>query len=285
MAPRRNNSLLDGSVLTDMQNLQLDMLLMESQQQQAAPHELVTTCCVPSGDCLRGNELIYLNNNNNNCAGGGANFLEDVVRVRCSNEACAAGRFMHRECFEHWEEGVLAFVRSSGRARSWSERQRHQNLWTKKGYDLAFRACGCACGRGFLKKDVDWCAAAAAAVAAAEAANGAACDAEKKRRKRRQNARPTLALSAFCGANGYASSPAAAQHAAAVNGGRPAENAQTTPVELRARTVSVSSSSNGSSSPPASSSQCSSNSPTTVPLPGVIGSGQKKKKKTKKPDP
>ena len=44
----------------------------------------------------------------------------------------------------------------SGRARSWSEKQRRQNLWTKKGYDLIFRACFCKCKHGHLKKDLDW---------------------------------------------------------------------------------------------------------------------------------
>lgn len=275
--------------------LQLDMLLMENQPPQSETN-VVTACCVPSGGCLRGKELIYLNNNNNNNisirngCNGGANFYEDVVKVMCSNEGCAAGKFMHRECFEHWEEEVLGYLRSSGRARSWSEKQRHQNLWTKKGYDLAFRACGCSCARGYLKKDLDWSAAAAAAASAATNAAGPHCDVDKKKRKRRQNAtvaaRPTLAVSAapFGHANGFSGAGAAVQRTPA------AENVLT-PVELRARTVSVSSSSNasnGSSSPPASCSQCSSNSPTTVPLPGVIGSGQKtkkKKQKTKKPDP
>lgn len=287
MAPRRN-TILDGSgganLLPDMQGLTLDMLLMENQPQHDA--SVVTTCCVPSGDCLRAKELIYLNNNNNNRCGGGANFFEDVVKVMCSNEGCAAGKFMHRECFEHWEEGVLGYLRSCGRARSWSEKQRHQNLWTKKGYDLAFRACGCLCGRGFLKKDLDWCAAAAVAATAVNAAGAQSqCDADKKKRKRRQNQRPTITMSVATfghAANGYAG--------AVGNGAqRPSAENVLTPTELRARTISVSSSSNGSSSPPASSSLCSSNSPTTIPLPGVIGSGQKKKLKktttTKKPDP
>ena len=59
--------------------------------------------------------------------------LHDCVKVICNNEACTSGRFMHRECFEAWEETVLSYLRSTGRARSWSEKQRLQNLWTKKG--------------------------------------------------------------------------------------------------------------------------------------------------------
>jgi len=61
---------------------------------------------------------------------------------------------MHGECFRDWESKVLAYLRSSGRARSWSEKQRVQNLWTKKGYDLAFKACDCKCGRGHLRQVV-----------------------------------------------------------------------------------------------------------------------------------
>lgn len=101
-------------------------------------------CCVPTGECLRPQDLISLEE------------PRDSVRVTCNNEGCPIGRYMHRECFELWEQGVLTYLKSCGRARSWSERQRHQNLWTKKGYDLAFKACGCLCGRGHLKKDLDW---------------------------------------------------------------------------------------------------------------------------------
>nr|KAG5708927.1 hypothetical protein BaRGS_009336 [Batillaria attramentaria] len=63
---------------------------------------------------------------------------------------------MHKDCFEDFEQSVLAYLRSCGRARSWSEKQRLQNLWTKKGYDLAFKACDCRCGRGHLRKDLDY---------------------------------------------------------------------------------------------------------------------------------
>lgn len=121
MAPRRNN---------------LNEVGLEAEP------EAVARCCVPS-ECLRGGALIPLDD------------LRDTVRVTCNNDSCQA-RYMHRECFDSWEQSVLTYLKSCGRARSWSERQRHQNLWTKKGYDLAFKACGCRCGRGHLKKDLDW---------------------------------------------------------------------------------------------------------------------------------
>ncbi|XP_063530869.1 headcase protein [Cydia strobilella] len=124
-------------------------------------------CCVPS-ECLRPREPVR---------------FEDAVRVLCNNDTCAAGRYMHRACFEQWEVGVLAYLKSCGRARSWSERQRHQNLWTKKGYDLAFKACGCRCGRGHLKKDLDW----------APPGSAARADEEKKRRRRTRPGRTPAA--------------------------------------------------------------------------------------------
>ncbi|XP_068632995.1 headcase protein [Battus philenor] len=124
-------------------------------------------CCVP-GECLRPREPVR---------------AEDAVRVLCNNDTCAVGRYMHRECFEQWEAGVLAYLKSCGRARSWSERQRHQNLWTKKGYDLAFKACGCRCGRGHLKKDLDWAPPGAIIRA----------DEEKKRRRRARTGRTPAA--------------------------------------------------------------------------------------------
>merc|ERR1711879_164163 len=55
---------------------------------------------------------------------------EDAVRVSCNNEACTEGVWMHKDCFIEWEQSVLSFLRSCGRARSWSEKQRPQNLWS-----------------------------------------------------------------------------------------------------------------------------------------------------------
>ncbi|XP_075553387.1 hdc homolog, cell cycle regulator [Dermacentor variabilis] len=124
-------------------------------------------CCVPTGCHLLG-EPIRVDD------------LSDAVRVICNNEQCPQSPFMHRTCFEEWESSVLSFLRSTGRARSWSEKQRLQNLWTKKGYDLAYKACGCRCGKGHLRKDLDWIPPVA--------------DRKKKQRRRKGNDKPTLAL-------------------------------------------------------------------------------------------
>ncbi|XP_052810587.1 headcase protein homolog [Mya arenaria] len=100
-------------------------------------------CCMP-GSCPLKEELIDTED------------VGDAVRVACNNELCVVGNWMHKSCFDSWEESVLAYLRSCGRARSWSEKQRLQNLWTKKGYDLAFKACDCSCGKGHLRKDLDY---------------------------------------------------------------------------------------------------------------------------------
>ncbi|ENN81325.1 hypothetical protein YQE_02270, partial [Dendroctonus ponderosae] len=101
-----------------------------------------TRCCVPSGDCLRVQQRIGSHPVEDPMAIA-LDDLRDTVRVTCNNELCTIGRYMHRECFDQWEQAVLSYLKTCGRARSWSERQRHQNLWTKKGYDLAYKACGC----------------------------------------------------------------------------------------------------------------------------------------------
>lgn len=152
----------------------------------------ITRCCVPTGECLRVQQQ-QLSPNNNDPMIISLDDLRDTVRVTCNNELCTSGRYMHRECFDHWEQSVLAYLKTCGRARSWSERQRHQNLWTKKGYDLAYKACGCKCSRGHLKKDLDWMPPPPTSnifgrIEEMDAAG-------KKKKKRNRNTKPTLAIS------------------------------------------------------------------------------------------
>jgi hypothetical protein len=101
-------------------------------------------CCYPDGcDRFRTDPICIENPGN-------------AVRVICSNESCQEGSWMHSGCFSRWEDQVLGVLGSCGRARSWSDKQRQQNIWTKKGYDLAYKACNCKCGKGHLRKDVDY---------------------------------------------------------------------------------------------------------------------------------
>ena len=100
-------------------------------------------CCVPRGCDRYREDRINVSQPN------------DCVKVLCNNVHCTESGWMHADCFNEWELQVLSYLRSSGRARSWNEKQRIQNLWTRKGYDLVFRACDCKCGRGHLRRDLD----------------------------------------------------------------------------------------------------------------------------------
>ncbi|XP_002099379.3 headcase protein [Drosophila yakuba] len=178
MAPRRNSNISSSGNSTQQQHHQQQhhqQQLQQHQQHQTQQQQLlqfyaenanssgvlmapmqgtagvgggggVVHCCLPSGDCRKLDTLIPLNELS----------LADCIRVLCNNENCSAGQYMHRECFEWWEASVLQALKSNGRARSWSERQRLQHLWTKKGYELVQKACSCKCGRGQLRKDLDW---------------------------------------------------------------------------------------------------------------------------------
>ncbi|XP_034940703.1 headcase protein isoform X1 [Chelonus insularis] len=217
MAPRRHagnsHGLLEVGVNQDVMENMVNHQTMNG----------TTRCCTPSGECLRGDALIRFN------------ALQDTVKVICNNENCPMGQFMHRECFEAWEQTLLTYLKNCGRARSWSERQRHQNLWTKKGYDLAFKACGCRCGRGHLKKDLDWMPPG---FGNAPGSRVDETETKKKKRRNRQNSRPSLA--------GSAGPPNHGNH----SNGRGSEARMIDSSRGRAGSLS---SSTGSSSPPATS--------------------------------
>jgi len=80
----------------------------------------------------------------------------EVVKMICSNEKCPYSPFMHTICFSSFEEQLLSFLRGMSRARNWSEKQRKQNLWTKKGYDLIYKVSTCRCSKGTLRKDLSY---------------------------------------------------------------------------------------------------------------------------------
>ena len=262
MAPRRNHHGGHGGAAGNGNEVQGFVIDHEAIENHDAN---LTRCCVPTGECLRANNP---NNNSSNADMINLDDLRDAVKVTCNNDHCNVGQYMHRECFDAWEQTVLTYLKTCGRARSWSERQRHQNLWTKKGYDLAFKACGCKCGRGHLKKDLDWMPPPPSNIGFRGEDNGDAN--KKKKRRNRQNTRPTLALSAH-----------PAYHPNNNNNNNGNTNVQKAGTEaqliaaageVRGRTGSLSSST-GSSSPPASGSS----EPSVSPVHSGSGNGGKKK--------
>lgn len=105
-------------------------------------HQTHFKCCLPQGCAQVDREIDEFQPKN-------------AVRVVCSNEQCQYGRWMHADCFDGFEQRALTILRNCSRARNWSEKQKQQNVWTKKGYDLVYKACQCLCGRGHIRKDLD----------------------------------------------------------------------------------------------------------------------------------
>ena len=115
----------------------------------------------------------------------------DAVKIVCSNEQCPTSPFLHLACFNAFEESILVYLKNQGRARGWSEKQRAQNLWNKRGYDLIFKACECSCDHGYVRKDLDWTPACGGSENPdAGEVNGA----KRKRKKSKSQNKPTITI-------------------------------------------------------------------------------------------
>jgi len=159
---------------------------------------------------------------------------ESVVKVTCSNENCNQSPYMHTACFQAFEESLFSFLKNQSRSKGWSDRQRSQNLWTRKGYELVFKACECSCGKGHLRKDLEWCLNSSEMSLSESHTLDASGDAKRKRKKSRSGgAKPnntiTIGLPSFSQGNVKRS------------------DAQNVPTVSRNRTNSVSSITSGSS--------------------------------------
>merc|ERR1712185_445178 len=109
-------------------------------------------CCCPnwlSGGCKMGNDILD-------------EHVPTAVRLQCTNAQCAYSpdedscTWMHDQCFDKFEDMALTALQKTGRARNWTSTQAIANLWTKKGYDVVIKSCGCACDTGFIRKDLDY---------------------------------------------------------------------------------------------------------------------------------
>lgn len=125
---------------TKMMGAEWDISDIEGDSAGKSTTDAFSLCCSPK-NCLLGDSV------------DPANPDIESVKMQCSNEKCPYSTFMHHECFVSFEEQMLSCLRGMSRARNWSEKQRRQNLWTKKGYDLVYKLCTCRCAKGTLKKD------------------------------------------------------------------------------------------------------------------------------------
>ena len=144
-------------------------------------HEI--TCSAPKDfSCLRGGQGEHIFD------------LSCTVKLICNNTSCTQSRFMHRECFEVWQESVLNYLNKlkdgQKKTRNWSDKQKLQNLW-KQGYNLVIEACGCRCGHGHLRKDLNWMPPKS------QSNSGPNSDSEKHKRRRKKsskNSKPALTI-------------------------------------------------------------------------------------------
>jgi len=209
------------------------------------------TCSAPRDfQCLRGTRAEHIFD------------LSTTVRLECSNGRCNQSKFMHSECFEVWQDNILAFtskLKDGGKRgkQQWTEKQKG-NLWKMPAYHLAVEVCVCRCGEGHLRKDLNWVPPINANQSGQgrerrREASGSEGEKQKRRRQKKsgKNSKPalTIGLPTF-GVNG-----------SQLNVKR--SDAQgIPPTGGRQRTNSVSSTNSGSSS-------WGSSSPSSVSPPGV----------------
>ncbi len=80
------------------------------------------------------------------------------MKVQCTNVHCPMGGYLHRHCYDAWEDLLVKLLGGISWARRWTEAQCRANLWDKKGFLLIAKACKCRCGAGQLKRDLDYAA-------------------------------------------------------------------------------------------------------------------------------
>lgn len=154
------------------QKVRISMSESTSSDHEDGEREHCIACCLPKGCPLKSPVD-----------------LPTSVRVICNNDACQQSGYMHGECFEDFEEEIVSYLKGTGRARSWSEKQRRQNIWTKKGYDLAYKCCACLCGKGHLRKDLEY-----QPPKPEEVAGHLQNQAKTKRKKKKANEKPSVNL-------------------------------------------------------------------------------------------
>uniref|UniRef100_A0A915D6M8 Headcase N-terminal domain-containing protein n=1 Tax=Ditylenchus dipsaci TaxID=166011 RepID=A0A915D6M8_9BILA len=79
------------------------------------------------------------------------------VKMCCTNSKCQfASQFVHADCFKQLENTLIKIISNLGSARGWTDIQRRNNLWEKKGLTLVQKNLRCECGLGLMTRDADF---------------------------------------------------------------------------------------------------------------------------------
>jgi len=66
---------------------------------------------------------------------------------------------VHNKCFEKFEASLVVYISKYRMSREWSEKQKLNSIWADRGkyacYDLVVKLCGCKCGHGYIKRDLE----------------------------------------------------------------------------------------------------------------------------------
>lgn len=158
----------------------LDLDQFQHLEEIAEDDNLMLDCCLIPKDwtCLHGGEAIS------------SSHVNQAVKLICSNQDCGLSPFMHVSCFKVWEEKFFAHLKSSGKIRNLTEKQKVSTLWSLRWQDLTAGVWGCVCDQGYLTKDIDWEANLSQSSTDSEGEKVK----QKRKRKNTKNMKPALTM-------------------------------------------------------------------------------------------
>jgi len=142
--------------------------------------DMILSCCLAPKEwtCLQGDEPMSTTD------------VSQTIKLICSNPNCGISPFMHGGCFKIWEEKFFVYLKSSGKIRNLTEKQKVSSLWSARWGDITAGIWGCQCDQGYLRKDIQWEASHSQSSTDSEGEKVK----QKRKRKTSKNMKPTLTI-------------------------------------------------------------------------------------------
>jgi len=154
----------------------LDLDQFQQLEGIAEDDSIIVDCCTAPKEwtCLEGLEPLTSQD------------LTRAVKLTCSNHGCTLSPFMHVNCFTVWEQKFINYLKSSGKIRNLSEKQKVSCVWSSRWEDVVSNVWMCHCNKGYLRKDPDWEASQSQASTDSEGEKTK----QKRKRKNSKNMKP-----------------------------------------------------------------------------------------------